>query len=222
MVNPDGKNRRGQLSTEQKILGAARKEFIGRGLRGARMQSIADTAGVNKALLHYYFRSKQRLYEAALHDVATAFWEKLEQNLHTIELRNDPVLLIRAFVGTYVTTMETNRDFPRMILREIADGGDFIPTLIEGVAMRFGPLIHRMSEVLTKEIAGGKRRRAGYFHFIMNIMGMCAVPFIAQPIMESIGKTTGLTFRNDRKFYEERVESIMEIVQHGMFRRETE
>ena len=50
------------LSTEEKILTAAKKVFLTRGMDGARMQDIADEAGINKALLHYYFRSKEKLF----------------------------------------------------------------------------------------------------------------------------------------------------------------
>ena len=53
-----------ELNTEQTILEAAKKIFIHKGMDGARMQEIADEAGINKALLHYYFRSKDKLFEA--------------------------------------------------------------------------------------------------------------------------------------------------------------
>ena len=58
-----------EAGTEQRILEAARRVFTRKGMAGARMQEVADEAGINKALLHYYFRDKQRLFEA-LHDVA--------------------------------------------------------------------------------------------------------------------------------------------------------
>src|SRR5688500_13463012 len=62
-ANPDG-------DTEQRILEAARVVFVRRGTAGARMQEIAAEAGVNQALLHYYFRSKERLAEAVFRQVA--------------------------------------------------------------------------------------------------------------------------------------------------------
>src|SRR5262245_51487236 len=49
--------------TEERIITAARKVFLSKGLAGARMQDIADEAGINKALLHYYFRSKEKLFD---------------------------------------------------------------------------------------------------------------------------------------------------------------
>lgn len=55
------------IKTEQLILEAAKKVFIRKGMHGARMQEIADEAQINKALLHYYYRSKQQLFEAVLY-----------------------------------------------------------------------------------------------------------------------------------------------------------
>ena len=56
------------LNTEQKILLAAKKIFVEKGLEGARMQEIANEAGINKALLHYYFRSKDKLFEGVFRE----------------------------------------------------------------------------------------------------------------------------------------------------------
>jgi AcrR family transcriptional regulator len=74
MVKPSGKEKSSNRpldnkATEAKILTSARTEFIGKGKAGARMQAIALNAGVNKALLHYYFRSKDQLYAAALKEI---------------------------------------------------------------------------------------------------------------------------------------------------------
>ena len=71
MVKPKSKTSSGRdRDTEQRILDAAHAVFIRRGTAGARMQEIAEEAGVNKALLHYYFRTKSRLAEAVFQRVA--------------------------------------------------------------------------------------------------------------------------------------------------------
>ena len=57
------KNKKKDSTTEEKILAAAKKIFVQKGMAGARMQDIADEAGINKALLHYYFRNKEKLFE---------------------------------------------------------------------------------------------------------------------------------------------------------------
>ena len=57
-----------KINTESRILEAAKEVFIAKGFDGARMQEIADTAEINKALLHYYFRNKDKLFEAVFED----------------------------------------------------------------------------------------------------------------------------------------------------------
>src|SRR5215216_5790162 len=83
MVKPKGltatPDKQPDVDTEAKILDAAHAVFIRRGTAGARMQEIADEAGVNKALLHYYFRSKSRLADAVFHRVVGAMFARLAE-----------------------------------------------------------------------------------------------------------------------------------------------
>ncbi len=64
---------------EQRILSAAKKVFINKGMTGARMQDIADAAGINKALLHYYFRSKEKLFETIFKEAVQGFLPRVNQ-----------------------------------------------------------------------------------------------------------------------------------------------
>ncbi|MBD3321035.1 MAG: TetR family transcriptional regulator [Chitinivibrionales bacterium] len=114
--------------TEQKILDAARAAFVAKGLAGARMQSVADSAGVNKALLHYYFRSKMNLYEAVLQDTMARLWSCLRKAVQAYPRAGDIRELIHTIVSLYIRTMQANPDFPRLFLREVADGGRFLPS----------------------------------------------------------------------------------------------
>ena len=84
MVKPTGRKKTPppavqDADTEQRILDAAHRIFIKRGTAGARMQEIADEAGVNKALLHYYFRSKSRLADAVFHRIAKDIFARLSE-----------------------------------------------------------------------------------------------------------------------------------------------
>ena len=82
MVKPKGKTSPDRdRDTEQRILDAAHVVFIRRGTAGARMQEIAEEAGVNKALVHYYFRNKSRLGEAVFRRVATGMFARLSGTL---------------------------------------------------------------------------------------------------------------------------------------------
>src|ERR1041384_8754537 len=85
MVKPAGRQKKVPAApdphTEQRILDAAHVVFIRRGTAGARMQDIADEAGVNKALLHYYFRSKSRLADAVFQRVTSRIFSRLAETL---------------------------------------------------------------------------------------------------------------------------------------------
>src|SRR3982751_3647938 len=100
---------RKDLSTEEKILSAAKKAFLTKGMDGARMQDIADKAGINKALLHYYFRSKDRLFEMIFLEEARKFMPRIA----TIMLSELTLFeKIEKFVDQYIDTLSQNPLLP--------------------------------------------------------------------------------------------------------------
>jgi AcrR family transcriptional regulator len=102
--------------TEQKILQAAREVFLEKGHDGARMQEIADSAGINKALLHYYFRSKQKLFR-------TIFKRELQSMLGSIfgliSPSDDFEQFLEKFISGYLENVSSRKNIMRFILWEI-------------------------------------------------------------------------------------------------------
>src|SRR6478672_7495746 len=103
-------------STEEKILSAARKVFLNKGMDGARMQDIADEAGINKALLHYYFRSKDKLFEQIFMEVASAFLPKIFSILESEQTLFEKIEL---FCSEYISQEIKTPYVPIFILNEI-------------------------------------------------------------------------------------------------------
>ena len=103
-------------TTEEKILAAARKVFIAKGMAGARMQDIADEAGINKALLHYYFRSKEKLFETIFKELSLQFLPRInslfESELSLFEK-------IEIFCSEYISKMVENPFIPLFIVNEM-------------------------------------------------------------------------------------------------------
>src|SRR6187402_2554521 len=94
---------------QEKILAAARKVFTTKGMAGARMQDIADEAGINKALLHYYFRDKDKLFETIFMEEAQRFFPKI----NAIFQSDDPLFeKIEKFVNEYIDEMQENPYLP--------------------------------------------------------------------------------------------------------------
>ncbi|MEJ0102141.1 MAG: TetR/AcrR family transcriptional regulator [Bacteroidota bacterium] len=110
-------------TTEERILEAARKVFVRKGMTGARMQEIADEAGINKALLHYYFRNKEMLFDTIFRQAA----QKLFPQLNIIFESDMPLFeKIETFVATYIDVMLENPYLPMFVLGEInQDPGKF-------------------------------------------------------------------------------------------------
>jgi TetR/AcrR family transcriptional regulator len=219
MVKPKSKtNRLINASPESRILAAARSEFIERGLRGARMQSIADRASVNKALLHYYFRSKEKLYDSVLQDIMRTLLGAVRAQLPRETGQDDFRSLLRLMVTSYISTLRKNQDFPRFMLREIVDGGAHLPVMVNELITSFGDIPLRIHRQLTAQMTQGKIRRVDPIHFALNILGMCIFTFIAQPIVNIVTARVNLGIAFDDRFYSDRIEAILDMAFHGVFK----
>lgn len=209
-----------QSDTENKILFSARDEFIEKGLGGGRMKSIAKRAGVNSALLHYYFRSKEKLYEATVHDILKTLWGTLNRNLHveeSIPLRQ----LIHTLVETYINTLKSNPDFARLFVREVADGGKHFPAIIQGLISSTGNLPARLIEGFRTGVQNPAFKSVDPVHVMINIFGMCAASFIVQPLISAMFENSGsqkAVF--DDTYFEKRIQTITAMACDGLLSKE--
>src|SRR5262245_18627739 len=125
-------------STEEKILNAARKVFRKKGMTGARMQEISDEAGINKALLHYYFRSKEKLFERVLH-------ETLEEALPLLgKILNEDIPLfekIERYVHAHISIISKNEYLPAFVIQELNRDPQKLLKFTKGLENKPNPLI---------------------------------------------------------------------------------
>jgi AcrR family transcriptional regulator len=214
----DGDPRSGDAkSTESRILSAALREFSAKGFDGARLQKIADNAGVNKALLHYYFRSKERLYDEVIKNFIFDVLAKIRSQFQTKNPDRDTGSLIKTIVTSYIRTMQINPEFPRLFMREMAEAGKHIPVIFDGICALNGDLPKKILEVLGSGSLDISRRRTGALHAFINIMGMCAASFFAQPIISILSEklfNTGSIF--DEEYFQNRIDYITEMARHGI------
>jgi AcrR family transcriptional regulator len=202
---------------EQRILAAARQEFIDKGLSGARLQAIASRAGVNKALIHYYYRSKQNLYEAAIAEVLGRVWGAVRENLRELEEQAPAEALIRTVVATYINVLRAEPGFLRLFLRELADGGGSFPRIAEELIGTFGEITTRIFGTLGREMESGRIRSIDPVHAVINIMAMCTGSFILQPLIRSMhGRVLRGAIDFDERFYEARIEAVTEMALRGL------
>lgn len=190
-------------STEQKIFDAAHEVFTQKGMDGAKMQEIADRAGINKALLHYYYRSKEKLYEA----VAKAIISKAIPAIRQIIESELPLEeKIRRFIETYIGIISRNPFIPLFIISEINKHPEhFIDTMIP----KDLPKPEVFFQQVETEIAAGNIRRIKPQHLIVNVVSMCVFPFVGKPMMRIL---LGMSAGEMRLFLEERKEEVTRFV----------
>lgn len=178
------------IGTEQKILLAATEVFQEKGLYGARMQEIADKAGINKALLHYYYRSKQKLFEmvfkAAVKLMASKFKSILDSDKHIFDK-------IRQFTDEYISFLSKHTYLPAFIINELNSN----PKSIQDIFMTelsdsFENLTSQVNELVDK----GVIKPVKMDHILTNLISMSLFPVIARPILQTI-------FQKDEKAYQD-------------------
>jgi TetR/AcrR family transcriptional regulator len=203
-------------TTEQRILAAARQEFCERGLDGARMQAIADRAGVNKALLHYYFRSKENLFQVIIHDLASVIWRQIHKDLEARPGTPDLRSAIKSLVSSYIMTFAHQPEIPTILIRLLINRDkNFLPA-VESIIKAIGDEPQRIFSLFEKETQAGTIRKVDPVQLIMSIMSMIVITFISRPIVEVLRKKTGLSITYDDKFYKARIDFITDMVFDGI------
>lgn len=194
--------------TEEKILQAAMKVFTKKGFTGARMQEIADEAEINKASLHYYFRSKQLLFERIFQSVLSNFLGNVVENLDSDLSIDDK---IRFFCENYINLIQKNPGFPNFILNELHQNPQYIFELFnkQKVQQRIKNFIIQYKE----EVAKGNYRDIDMKQLITNIISLSIFPFAARPILQF-----NLDLSNDDfyEFMEERKTHLPEFISNSI------
>lgn len=185
------------MSTEEKIKEAAKNVFVRNGYAGARMQDIADEAGINKALLHYYYRSKEKLFELIFFEVFDVVIPQLKAKVNNYQSVEEK---ITAFVSTYIDVIQANPHVPIFVLHELSQDAD---RFVEKLKQRqIFPEIAQFMLQLMNEMEAGKIKSFQPIHLFMNIISMCAFPFVAKPLLQAVsgmGKEEWTVLMNERK-----------------------
>jgi len=164
------------ISTEEKIKEAARKVFTQKGYSATRTRDIAVEAGLNLALLNYYFRSKQKLFEIVMIEKMQKFFgillPILYDNLSSLETK------IESIASSYIDLILANPDLPFFVMSEARNN----PDIINKVAQKKDFL---KNSVFIRQIKE-KKPDLNPYHLLINLLGMCVFPFIMKPILQQI------------------------------------
>ncbi len=190
--------------TEEKIFEAATIVFEEKGLTGARMQNIADRAGINKALLHYYFRTKDHLFEAVFTKLANKMFAKFTPIFDKDLSIEDK---IRFFFREHINFMKQNPRLPGFIINEINHNPQRIKKLIKNIEFKKNWLT--IFEQHKEELKNYNITEETLPQIITSIVSLSVFPFAAKGILEVVLENLGVNF-ND--YIEKRKEFAAEFV----------
>ncbi len=194
------------------ILAAAAQEFAQYGIAGARTDAIAREAGVNKALLYYYFKDKETLYGAVLDNafsgLKTAVFKALDSDLPAREK-------ILAYVGQYFDFIASNQLYPRLMQREMMRAREGQSLHIDKIIKTYiQPIFVRVSEVMKEGIAKGDFRPVNPVHFVPSMVAMIVFYFSSAPMMQKIAGFNPLAPER----IAERRAAVLDFISAGLFR----
>lgn len=167
-------------NTESEILEAAKEVFQQKGMDGTRMQEIADKANINKALLHYYFRNKQLLFEAVFKNAFLL----LAPQINTI-LNDDSDLFakIQNFTHSYISFVVEHPYVPNFVIQEINRNPEFIQKL---KADKNFPSVDKFKTEVTQAIENGLIKPIKPESLFINIMSLNIFPFIGKSLLSAL------------------------------------
>jgi AcrR family transcriptional regulator len=167
-------------TTEEKIIRAAQSVFIEKGKDGARMQEIADKAGINKALLHYYFRSKDKLFVEVFQNV----FGQLFADISPVMSDNAPFKeKVVVFVDRYTKFLHKNRFIPMFILSEMNRGNRDFKDVFDNIT----PLVSEQKDrLIATMIDEHKISEQEAEHFIIDLLSLCIFSVIARPMLSNV------------------------------------
>lgn len=195
--------------SEEQIFQAALKEFARYGKKGARMQEIAKEAGCNKALVHYYFRNKEKLFEEVANYTLTEFFTAFENAVTDAPTFKET---LSAFINTYIDYLKKHGAYPLLMHKGMN---------LDDLKKRHKKIIERLGNTpsniflqkIEEAIENGEIRDVDPNHTFMSIMGSCIYLFVAYPMLYLSNEELQ---KNADKVIEERKQHIVDLIYNGL------
>ncbi|MCB5261767.1 MAG: TetR/AcrR family transcriptional regulator [Candidatus Cloacimonetes bacterium] len=198
-------------NVKDQIIKAATKEFLAAGYSGARMQAIADKAGINKALLHYYFENKEKLYYIVL---KAQFSDMISGLLQTFGSEEDFEPWLKHLIRTVLKEITSRPHFSRFMLWELNAQKKQLPRLFQEL------LKERMQGSFMQKIQAKLDQTAAAAYpaeqFLLNVLSLCIYPGLARPLLEQV---LGKELFASKDFITQREEDIFQLIKYGILER---
>lgn len=192
--------------TETQIINAAKQVFLEKGFTETSMSDIAIRAGINRPALHYYFRTKERMFDAVFDDIANSFIPKV-QDVFSQETPFEEK--ITKAVDIYFNIMKNKPELPIFITREMQrDPQHLVETFIRLNTWQY---VSKIKDVLTEGMKNGKIKEFPIEFVLYTFYGMLFAPFLYKPMADIVFKTPNSDFSEKLLRWKEHV--IRQLIQ---------
>jgi TetR/AcrR family transcriptional regulator len=195
------------LETREKILQIARKEFAENGLAGARVDKIAENAGVNKAMIYYHFRSKENLYQAVIDEHLEQVSSFLQKTAVEAQNHEDLFLKMSEFLHSLFASRE---DFVPIMLREAAAGGERIKSALTRLISDKG-IILKVRNLIDAGIEDGLFRQIDSKQALISFLGMNLFYLMLAPAINAVWEIDDV-----QEFKKKRPQEVVDLFLHGL------
>jgi TetR/AcrR family transcriptional regulator len=203
---PRGLRRARDLTTARRIVATAEQRFAEQGLAGARMDEIARAANVNKALLYYYFRSKEELHrfvlETLLSQMRASVWNPSNASLPAGKR-------LAAVIDNFFEFVQRHPNYPRLVQREMMGHGPNVEWI---VSEYYRPLHGRLVALIEEGMTRGEFRRVDARNAALTVVSSMVFYFAAAPVLRRILGHDPLRPRDVAR----RREAVQDLLEHGL------
>jgi AcrR family transcriptional regulator len=189
LMKTDNLKHANDTSTEEKIKNAARIVFHKKGYAAARTRDIAEEAGINLALLNYYFRSKEKLFNIVMLETFQSFFASVSEVFNQPDSTFEEK--IEQFALGYIDLLFSEPEIPLFIMSEIRNNPE---ELIKNTDIKHAVFQSVFAEQFKILVQEGKIKEPNFIHFMMNLMALIVFPFVAGPLLKSISGLTDEQF----------------------------
>ena len=194
--------------TQRIILKAAERIFAEAGMAGARTDAIAAAAGVNKAMLYYYFKSKEGLYRAVLEANVEEFHRRAEEVLAS---RGSAGTLLLKYVSSHFDFIGARPYYPRLFQRLVMAGDRSVDRIVK---THFIPISRRVIELIKDGVRSGELRALDARHTAISLVALTVFYFNAAPMVRKIGGVDAF----DSAEQAQRKEEVLRFIRFALFR----
>ena len=197
------------ITTEQIILDAAEQEFLEKGFAGAKTTAIAKRAGVNHAMIHYYFRTKENLFTMVFQQKIRILAESFSQSFNEELSFFDQLKLA---IGTHFDFIAANPRLLFFVYGEIITNDRRKKMLVQSVFPKLKGIIKRLKDGIDVEVENGTIRFIRPTELLMNIIALNAITFLAMPLLQIVKRNNNEV----EKLLKQRRENNIQFVINGL------